>query len=265
MVILITGVSSGFGKAIATRLAKDGHKVYGTIRRGVPPIEGVTYLFADVQDDIAIRYAFQQLMKKEGCIDVFINNAGMGIGGPLEFCSVADVQHQMDVNFMGMVRWLSHVVPAMRKRGRGKIICISSIAGRIGLPFQGAYSASKFAVTGYCEALSLELRQSGVQVILIEPGDFATAFTANRSSVHSDEVAQAYPSYNRSMDSIEQSESNGLQPSYLADKLSKIILKKHPASSYVVATLEQALSVYLKRFLPEKVSSWVLARYFGLD
>lgn len=265
MVILITGVSSGFGKAMATRLAKDGHKVYGTVRRQVPPIEGVTYLFADVLDDPAIRHAFKVLMLKEGRIDVFINNAGMGIGGPLEFCSVADVQHQMDVNFMGMVRWLSFIVPVMRKQGSGRIICISSIAGRMGLPYQGAYSASKFAMTGYCEALRLELRQFGVRVILIEPGDFATAFTVNRCSVHSDVVSKAYPSYNHSMDGIEQNESHGLKPSYMADKMSKIIRSKNPRNRYVVATWSQFISVYAKRLLPEKVFSRILYKYYELD
>ena len=110
----------------------------------------------DFQGQIAA--AFDQMMKlTDGRIDVFINNAGIGIGGLIEFCKIEDVQKQMDVNFMGMVRWLSHVVPAMRKQGFGKILCISSIGGLIGLPYQGAYSASKFAMEGFCDALRLEL------------------------------------------------------------------------------------------------------------
>ena len=110
----------------------------------------------DFQGQIAA--AFDQMMKlTDGRIDVFINNAGIGIGGPIEFCKIEDVQKQMDVNFMGMVRWLSHVVPAVREQGFGKILCISSIGGLIGLPYQGAYSASKFAMKGFCDALRLEL------------------------------------------------------------------------------------------------------------
>ena len=135
MVILITGVSSGFGKAMAVRLAADGHKVYGTVRRDVSPLPGVTYLYADMQDEAAIASAFQSLMTAEGHIDVFISNAGMGIGGPLECSPVADVQKQMDVNYMGMVRWLSHVVPVMRRQNRGRILAVSSIGGLMGLPF----------------------------------------------------------------------------------------------------------------------------------
>lgn len=263
MVVLITGVSSGIGKAIATRLVKDGHKVYGTVRREVPPIDGVNYLYADVLDEVAIDNAFKKVIEKEAGIDVFINNAGMGIGGPLEFCSIANIQKQMDVNYMGMVRWLAHVIPTMRKQRNGKIICISSIAGRIGLPYQGAYSASKFAITGYCEALRLELQQSGVKVVLIEPGDFATDFSNNRISVHSADIASAYPTYDNSMKFIEKNELNGLKPSYLAEKVSKIVLKKNPKNRYIVATLMQTISIYAKRILPEKIFSWLIFRYFN--
>lgn len=264
MVILITGVSSGFGKAIAERLAKDGHRVYGTVRREVPPIEGVTYLYADVLDDEAVKRAFDELMQREGRIDVFVNNAGMGIAGPLEFCTVADIQYQTDVNYMGMVRWLSHVIPVMRRQKDGKILCISSIAGRVGLPYQGAYSASKYAVTGYCEALRLELRRSGVKVVLIEPGDFNTGFAENRNLADADEMNRAYPSYLRSLHDVETNEAEGLEPSYLADKLAKIIRKKNPAGSYVVANWEQAFSIYLKRWLPEKWFDRILAHYYHM-
>lgn len=264
MVILVTGVSSGFGKAIATRLAKDGHKVYGTVRRQAEPIEGVTYLHADVQDESAIADAFAQLMEAEGRLDVFINNAGMGIGGPLEYCTPSEVDRQMDVNFMGMVRWLSHVVPVMRRQGSGKILCMSSIGGLMGLPYQGAYSASKFAVEGYCEALRLELRGTGVSVTVIEPGDFSTDFTAKRKSVCPADAAQAYPSYERSLAGIEKDETGGLKPEYLADKISRIIIKRKPAYNYVVASFLQRLAVFAKWLLPKPVFAWILSLYYNL-
>lgn len=263
MIVLITGISSGFGRAFAVRLAKDGHKVYGTVRREVAPIEGVTYLNADVRDEGAIRAAFQLLMKKEGRIDVFINNAGMGIGGPLEFCSVSDIHTQMDVNYMGMVRWLSMVVPVMRKQKYGKIICISSIGGRMGLPYQGAYSASKFAIEGYCEALRLELRRFGVRVVVVAPGDFSTDFTSKRNYVHPGDVAEIYPLYKKSLSSIEDDEQNGLKPDHLADVLSDIVKSQNPSNNYVVASMMQHLSVYAKRLLPSCLFAWVLSRYYG--
>ena len=149
MVILITGISSGFGKAMAERLSGEGHKVYGTCRREVEHIPGVVYIHAEVTDDSQVEAAVKQVTDAEGRIDVFINNAGMGIGGPLEFNSVEDARRQMDVNWLGMVRFLHFVVPVMRRQGGGKIICLSSIGGLMGLPFQGLYSASKFAIEGY--------------------------------------------------------------------------------------------------------------------
>ena len=265
MIILVTGVSSGFGKAMAQSLAAKGHKVFGTVRRDVAPLEGVTYLKADVQDDSQVASAFDKMMELTGGrIDVFINNAGMGIGGPLEFCKVDDVQMQMDVNFMGMVRWLSHVVPVMRRQGSGKILCLSSIGGLVGLPYQGAYSASKFAIEGYCEALRLELRKSGVSVTVIEPGDFSTGFTATRKSVDVAEASEAYPSYARSLASIEHDENNGLKPEYLASVICRIVEKKKPAYSYVVATFLQKLSIFAKWLLPAPAFAWILSLYYKL-
>lgn len=264
MVILITGVSSGFGKAMALRLAGDGHKVYGTVRREVEPLAGVTYLMADVQDDASVASAFAALIGAEGRIDVFINNAGMGIGGPLEFCALEDIGKQMDVNFMGMARWLSHVVPVMRRQGSGKIICMSSIGGLMGLPYQGAYSASKFAVEGYCQALRLELRTAGVTVTVVEPGDFSTGFTASRKAVPVSVAGDAYPSYGLSLHSIEKDEAGGLRPEYLAARISKIVKKRHPAYSYVVSTFVQRLSIFAKWLLPDRLFAWILSLYYRL-
>ena len=142
MVILITGITSGFGRAMAERLRADGHKVYGTHRKAVDLLPGVTYIRADAQVAEDCEAAVRQVVEAEGRIDVFINNAGMGIGGPLEFSSLEDAERQMDVNWMGMVRFLHYVLPVMRRQGGGKIICFSSIGGLMGLPFQGLYSAS---------------------------------------------------------------------------------------------------------------------------
>jgi len=191
MVILITGITSGFGRAMASRLNSDGHKVYGTYRRDSQQIPGVTYLKADVQDHESLNNAVNCIIEKEGRIDTVISNAGMGIGGPLEFTSIEDAQRQMDVNFMGMVRLLNLVVPIMRNQHHGHIICVSSIGGLMGLPYQGMYSASKFAIEGYCEALRLEVRQFGIKVTVINPGDFSTGFTAQRGKVNNPEAMTA--------------------------------------------------------------------------
>ena len=264
MVILITGISSGFGKAMAERLASDGHKVYGTHRRDVPQIPGVTYIKADASDDAQVEAAVSQVVKAEGRIDVFINNAGMGIGGPLEFSSLDDARKQMDVNWMGMVRFLHFVVPVMRRQREGKIICISSIGGLIGLPYQGLYSASKFAIEGYCQALRLEVKEFGIKVVVIEPGDFSTGFTATRSTVANPEAFEVYKSYAKSMASIEHDETSGLKPDVLAAKISEIVRKKNPKYNYIVATFLQRLSVLAKTILPPRMFAWVLSLYYKL-
>lgn len=262
MVILITGITSGFGKAMAQRLSADGHKVYGTFRRDVEHIPGVTYIKAEVTSDKDCQAAVSEVLKAEGRIDVFINNAGMGIGGPLEFNTLDQARAQMDVNWMGMVRFLHWVVPVMRKQGSGKIICFSSIGGLMGLPFQGLYSASKFAIEGYCQALRLELRKSGVKVVVIEPGDFSTNFTAMRNSVSDPEAYKAYPCYAESLKSIEHDEMSGLKPDFLAARISSIVNKKNPRYNYVVATFVQKLSVVLNTVLPRSWYAGMLSWYY---
>lgn len=264
MIILITGISSGFGRAMAERLTADGHKVYGTHRKDVEQIPGVTYIKAEVTDNAQVEAAVQQVIEAEGRIDVFINNAGMGIGGPLEMSSLEDAVRQMDVNWMGMVRFLHFVLPQMRKQKSGKIICLSSIGGLIGLPYQGLYSASKYAIEGYCEALRLELRNFNITVTVVEPGDFATNFTAQRKSVATEAAAAAYPSYARSLKGIEKDEMTGLKPEFLAARISKIVRSSRPPYSKIIATPLQKLSVIAKAILPKRLFYWILSLYYNL-
>ena len=264
MIILITGITSGFGRAMAKALSEDGHTVYGTHRRDSEVLPGVKYIKCEATDDAQVEAAVKTVLDAEGRIDVFINNAGMGIGGPLEFCSLEDCQRQMDVNWMGMVRFLHRVVPVMRRQGSGKIVCFSSIGGLMGLPFQGLYSASKYAIEGYCEALRLELRGTGVSVCVIEPGDFSTNFTAQRKSVGGPEVAEAYPHYARSLASIEHDENHGLKPEFLAAKIKRIVRKCRPRYNYIIASPLQKLAVAAKWLLPKRWFAWILSLYYKL-
>ena len=264
MVILITGITSGFGRAMARQLSLDGHKVYGTYRRDSDPLPGVTYIKADVQDLESLKNAVTQVVEAEDRIDTLISNAGMGVGGPLEFTSIKDAQRQMDVNFMGMVRLVSLVVPIMRQQQHGHIICISSIGGLMGLPYQGMYSASKFAIEGYCEALRLEVRQFGIKVTVINPGDFSTGFTAQRDKVDNPDALAAYPGYAKSMQSIEHDENSGLQPDRLALRISKIVRKRNPRNRYIIATFVQKASVFIKKVLPPKWYDKILGSYYKL-
>lgn len=265
MVILITGISSGFGLATAQLLAKEGHTVYGTTRRDVEPLPGVHYLKVDVRDREAVKDVVKQVVDQEGRIDVLVNNAGMGIGGPVEFATEVEIHEQMDTNFMGLVHFVDAMLPYMRAQGSGKIIAISSIGGLIGLPFQSFYSASKFAIEGYCEALRLETKQHGIKVVVMRPGDFATGFTASRKKSVNVEACQVYKTYAESMAKVEQDETSGLKPQVLARKISQIIRKKDPRNGYVVASFEQRLSVFLKRILPAKWFARILGKYYKLN
>ena len=249
---------------MAQRFQTDGHAVYGTVRRDVEPIPGVHYLRADVRDSASVQRAVAAVQAAEGRIDVLVNNAGMGIGGPAEFTAEADVQLQMDTNFMGQVRFIRAVLPVMRRQGKGKILCLSSIGGVMGLPFQGFYSASKFALEGFCEALQIEVRPQGIQVVLIEPGDFSTGFTAARIKQVSEEAAAVYPSLLRSVRSFEKDEQAGLKPEYLACKVAKIVRTKHPKFRYVIATFIQRLSIPLKRILPARTFVRVLSMFYSV-
>ena len=264
MVVLITGISSGFGLETARLLSQEGHTVYGTVRRSVEPLPNVHYLQVDVRDRDAVTQAVSQVIEKEGRIDVLVNNAGMGIGGPLEFATEEEIRLQMDTNFMGLVHCVDAVLPHMRRQGSGRIIALSSIGGLMGLPFQGFYSASKFAIEGYCEALRLETKQHGIKVVVLRPGDFATGFTGSRKKVTNEAALEAYPLYREAINKVEHDENGGLKPVVLAQKISKIIQKKRPHNGYVVASFEQKLSVLLKRILPAQWFDRILGSYYKL-
>lgn len=264
MIVLITGVSSGFGLETARLLSQEGHIVYGTVRREVEPLPGVHYLKVDVRDREAVNNAVKQVVEKEGRIDVLVNNAGMGIGGPVEFATEEEIREQMDANFMGLVHFVTAVLPYMRKQGSGKIIALSSIGGLMGLPFQGFYSASKFAIEGYCEALRLETHGFGITVTVVRPGDFSTGFTGSRKKTANAEALQEYKTYAESMGKVEHDETGGLKPQVLASKISKIVRKKRPRYGYVVASFEQRLSVLLKRILPARWFAKILGSYYKL-
>lgn len=143
--VLITGASSGFGKATAERLAKHGYTVYGTSRKEVSD-KNIHFLVMDVRDRQSVKEGVEHVIAECGRIDVLINNAGMGIGGSLELATEEEIDLQMDTNFGGCVNVCQAVLPYMRQQGGGQIINLSSIGGVMGLPYQGFYSASKFAI-----------------------------------------------------------------------------------------------------------------------
>jgi NAD(P)-dependent dehydrogenase (short-subunit alcohol dehydrogenase family) len=265
-VVLLTGVSSGFGKATAEILAAHGYIVYGISRKQVDSLNGnINVLHADVTDSISVKKAVSTLVEKEGKIDVLINNAGMGTSGPIEYLSHEDITRQMNTNFIGYVNLIQAVLPVMRKNCGATIINISSIGGVMGLPYQGFYSASKFAVEGLSEALRMELKPFNIKVIVIRPGDFLTNFTANRKSVKTPKINGDYEiQFLKTLSIIEKDENRGLPADFLARKLLRIIRQKHPRNSYFVATPEQKLAVLLKHLLPGSLFSRILSSHYGI-
>jgi len=238
-VVLITGASSGFGQATAKHLAKKGYKVYGTSRKEMTD-KNINMLKMDVCNSQSIAEAINHILEKEDRIDVLINNAGMGIGGCIELATDEEIALQMNTNFMGMANMCKAVLPIFRKQRSGKIINISSIGGVMGLPYQGFYSASKFAIEGYSEALAAEMKGMGIRVVLVEPGDFATNFTSNRKN--SDLTLKNFDynrSFNRALKIIEKEENGGLKPIVLAKKIEKIIEK----NNFFSATTNEVLFI----------------------
>lgn len=261
-VILITGASSGFGKATAELLASKGNIVYGTSRHEIMH-NTIKFLKLDVRDADAVAEQVRAVVAQEGRIDVLINNAGMGIGGSLELATQEEIRVQMDTNFMGCVNLCQKVLPYMRKQGYGKIINLSSIGGVMGLPYQGFYSASKFAIEGFSEALSAEVKRFGITVSMVEPGDFATNFTASRKNSQVTLQDPAYgPVFKHSLEIIENEENGGLKPEILAQTIAKIVDCRKPRLRYVVANFEQKLSVAIKRILPGNMFVNILCDYY---
>ncbi|MBO7051430.1 MAG: SDR family oxidoreductase, partial [Prevotella sp.] len=194
--MIITGGSSGIGKATAELFAKNGYKVYELSRRNpaTPSLAEsgeICHIKCDVTDAEACNKAVEQVIAAEGKVDVLISNAGMGISGAVEFTTTEDMRRQMDVNFFGAVNITQAVLPYMRKAKKGNIIFVSSVMAAYGLPFQAFYSASKFAINGFAQALTNEVRPFNVKVAVLMPGDVKTGFTDARKKEL--EGADAYP------------------------------------------------------------------------
>lgn len=267
-VVLITGASSGIGKACAEHLRDLGHRVYGTSRTAglpdAPSQDGMTLLPLDVCCETSVARAVEWIMRHEGRIDVVINNAGHGIAGAVEDTSIAEAQAQFDSNFFGMLRVCRGVLPILREQASGYLINIGSIAGRIAVPFQGLYSASKFAVEGLSEALRHELKPHGVQVVLVEPGDFRTGFTAQRTIADAAKASNAYAgAFNAALGVMEQDERGGETPEAIARLVARIIASPAPKLRHTVGPALQRLSVsVLKPVLPQAVFERLIARYY---
>lgn len=172
--VLVTGASSGIGRATAIYLAQNGYNVYGAARRTDKIQElkslGITSVFLDLTKEESMVTCIEQILKEAGRIDILVNNAGSGYYGALEDMPMSDAKYQMEVNVFGIARLIQLVLPGMRKNNYGKIINLSSVGGKVTMPMGAWYHASKFAIEGLSDVLRKEVKSFGVDVIVIEPG-----------------------------------------------------------------------------------------------
>lgn len=264
-VILITGGSSGIGKDTGIYLKSKGLIVYGTTRNlsKNPNFDHFPLVELDVKIQTSIDKAIATVLDKEGQIDVLINNAGVGITGPIEETPISEIERNFNTNFLGPIRMIQSVLPQMRKQGKGLIINITSIAGYMGLPFRGVYSASKGALELVTETLRMETKDFGVRLVNLAPGDFATNIASGR--YHAPVVPSSpYEHYASSLELIDQHVDTAQDPLLVAKKIYGIILKTNPKGHYLVGSFMQKFSIFLKKILPNKVFEKLLLKHYKL-
>lgn len=268
-IALVTGARTGIGRACAVALAEAADRryiVYGTSRRSeTQAIGDIRMLQMNVDDTASVRAGVQRILDKHGRIDVVVNNAGIGFGGPVEGTSEEEAKATFETNFFGALRVCQAVLPAMRAQGSGLIINVSSVGGLIALPYQGLYSASKFALEALTLSLRMEVKQFGVNVVLLEPGDTRTSFTDNRRFTTGHRLNEAYAAqHERAMHRIEEDERHGAPPEAVARTLMRIVRNPHPKPQYVAARFYEKAAIWARRLLPGSLFEWIIAKNYDL-
>ena len=268
-VVVVTGASSGIGNACATFLAKKGYKVYGTCRNpGVyarKADEFFEMLALDLTDDGSVTKAGASILAKAGKVDALVCCAGMGIAGPLEECSMAEIHLQLDSNLYGTIRTIKAFLPAMREAGSGKILVFGSVAGLVGMPFQGLYSAGKFALEGLVESLRHEIRPFGIGACIVEPGDFRTGFTAARRFAAATTQASPYWRNFQAVMGVQTSdEAHGAHPLAAARTVARLIEARRLPIRRVTGPFFYRLVAFCKRVMPGRLFEGFYRLYYKL-
>ncbi len=263
-VILITGGSSGIGKSIGNFLHNKGYTVYGTSRNPTENSSVFPLLFLDVRNTSSIKNTVDTIIEKSGRIDIVINNAGVGITGPIEETPTEEIKGNFETNFFGPIEVIKAVLPQMRKQKSGLIINITSIAGYMGLPYRGIYSASKGALELITESLRMEVKQFGIQITNIAPGDFATNIASGRYHSPLIENSPYKKSYQKTLEIIDKHVDSGRDPNIMAQTVFEIIQNPNPKIHYKVGFFIQKFSIILKRILPDKVYEKMLMNHYKL-
>ncbi len=264
-VVLITGGSSGIGKSIGEFLFEKGYVVYGTSRTPERyPDSKIKLVALDVTDLQSIKTAITTIINSENRLDVLINNAGAGITGPIEEIPEEEIKRNFETNLFGPINVIKAVLPQMRHQESGLIINITSIAGYMGLPYRGIYSASKGALELITEAFRMEIKPFNIQMTNVAPGDFATNIAAGRYHAPVMETSPYRNNYGKTLKMMDAHVDHGNDPQQMAYAIYEIIQTKHPKIHYKVGAFMQKFSIVLKRILPDKVYERLLMNHYKL-
>jgi len=267
--IIVTGGSSGIGAAIVKLLATNSsYKVFSTSRKvqnNTTDTDGVTWLQLDLNDEFSIESFTTYYKKHFNTLDVLINNAGIGIAGPVEQTPISIARKVFDANFFGMLKLTQELLPLLRTSSfKGKIINISSIAAAMGLPYRAIYSASKSSVDLLSEAIQMETASFGIQVCIIQPGDIKTNINQSREHIELDTQSVYYTKQQELINRISGEVDNGLDALLLAKKVAKLIEKKKMPFKVRVAPGLAKLSIHLKYWLPNTLFLKILAKHYNI-
>ena len=249
-VVLVTGVSSGIGLAVASAFAAQGFEVFGTSRnpQRTQPVPGVELVQLDVTDAASATGAVSSVIQRAGRIDILVNNAGIGVIGAAEESSIIQAQQLFDTNFFGLVRVTREVLPYLRAQGSGRILNISSVLGFLPAPYAALYAATKHAVEGYSESLDHETREFGVRVSVVEPGYTNTSFDTN--AIDADSPIDSYATTREHVQqALTEAVHAGDDPTVVAQVVLKAATSRTPKLRYPAGPMARRLSL-LKKFAP---------------
>ncbi len=264
-VVLITGASSGIGATIAHDLSEKGYIVYGTSRNPKSVLNRkVRMLPLDVTKTASIFQAISTILKEENRIDYVINNAGMGITGPLEETPDEETRRVFETNYFGALEVIKAVLPTMRSQRSGMIINITSIAGYMGLPYRGIYSATKGALGITTEAYRMELKEFNVKMTTVAPGDFATNIAAGRYHAPILDNSPYKENYGNTLKLMDEHVDAGMNTAIMAKVVYRIMQTKNPKVHYRVGFFMQKFSIVLKRMLPDTWYEKLLLNHYKL-
>ncbi|WP_411766970.1 SDR family oxidoreductase [Winogradskyella sp. A3E31] len=264
-VVLITGGSSGIGKSIGEYLMTKGYSVFGTSRNPEKYKDSKFPLVTlDVTKPETISECIREVLTQAQKIDVLINNAGAGITGPIEEIPEEEIKRNFETNFFGPINVIKAILPQMRKQESGLIINITSIAGYMGLPYRGVYSASKGALELITESFRMELKEFNIEMANVAPGDFATNIAAGRYHAPVKTGSPYEKSYVANLKMIDDHVDSGGDPKMVAEIIAKIIETPKPKIHYKVGAFMQKFSIVLKRVLPDKVYEKILSNHYNI-